>query len=103
MAKHSAAKLAAFHRTARIAAVNEPKVLPPRPAAQALAAIEQSNEQSTGHKDDFSAERESSEANATEQDVLWRRRPDSNRRIEVLQTSALTTWLRRHFRRDRVL
>ena len=25
----------------------------------------------------------------------WRRRADSNRRIEVLQTSALTTWLRR--------
>ena len=25
----------------------------------------------------------------------WRRRPDSNWRIEVLQTSALTTWLRR--------
>ena len=26
---------------------------------------------------------------------MWRRRADSNRRIEVLQTSALTTWLRR--------
>ncbi len=26
---------------------------------------------------------------------FWRRRADSNRRIEVLQTSALTTWLRR--------
>jgi hypothetical protein len=25
----------------------------------------------------------------------WRRRPDLNRRVEVLQTSALTTWLRR--------
>ena len=25
----------------------------------------------------------------------WRRRPESNRGIEVLQTSALTTWLRR--------
>ncbi len=28
----------------------------------------------------------------------WRRRPESNRRIEVLQTSALATWLRRHQR-----
>ena len=27
--------------------------------------------------------------------VGWRRRPESNRRIEVLQTSALATWLRR--------
>ena len=26
---------------------------------------------------------------------IWRRRADSNRRIEVLQTSALATWLRR--------
>src|SRR5438093_13638473 len=26
---------------------------------------------------------------------VWRRRPDLNRRVEVLQTSALTTWLRR--------
>ncbi len=26
----------------------------------------------------------------------WRRRADSNRRIKVLQTSALATWLRRH-------
>lgn len=25
----------------------------------------------------------------------WRRRADSNRRIEVLQTSPLTTWVRR--------
>ena len=31
----------------------------------------------------------------------WRRRADSNRRIEVLQTSALTTWLRRRCRCDR--
>src|SRR5574337_144129 len=28
----------------------------------------------------------------------WRRRADSNRRIKVLQTSALATWLRRHER-----
>src|SRR3989442_1166297 len=27
--------------------------------------------------------------------LCWRRRPDLNRRVEVLQTSALTTWLRR--------
>src|SRR5437867_5299984 len=27
--------------------------------------------------------------------LSWRRRPDLNRRVEVLQTSALTTWLRR--------
>ena len=26
---------------------------------------------------------------------IWRRRADSNRRIELLQSSALTTWLRR--------
>ncbi len=25
----------------------------------------------------------------------WRRRPESNRRIAILQTAALTTWLRR--------
>ena len=30
----------------------------------------------------------------------WRRRADSNRRIEVLQTSALTAWLRRPDFRD---
>ena len=29
---------------------------------------------------------------------VWRRRADSNRRIEVLQTSALATWLRRQLR-----
>ena len=29
------------------------------------------------------------------EELDWRRRADSNRRIEVLQTSALTTWLRR--------
>ena len=32
---------------------------------------------------------------ATKRGKIWRRRADSNRRIEVLQTSALTTWLRR--------
>ena len=32
---------------------------------------------------------------ATGEESTWRRRADSNRRIEVLQTSALTTWLRR--------
>jgi hypothetical protein len=28
-------------------------------------------------------------------ELRWRRRADSNRRIEVLQTSALTAWPRR--------
>lgn len=28
--------------------------------------------------------------------IAWRRRPDSNRRIKVLQTSPLATWVRRH-------
>ncbi len=28
-------------------------------------------------------------------EIIWRRRADSNRRIRVLQTPALTTWLRR--------
>ena len=32
--------------------------------------------------------------------MIWRRRADSNRRIEVLQTSALTAWLRRPDFRD---
>ena len=30
------------------------------------------------------------------EEFFWRRRADSNRRIELLQSSALTTWLRRH-------
>ncbi len=29
---------------------------------------------------------------------LQRRRPDSNRRITVLQTGPLATWVRRHFK-----
>ena len=50
-------------------------------------------QQKAGHTHNGGMEREN--IRVGEGEKFWRRRADSNRRIEVLQTSALTTWLRR--------
>ncbi len=60
-------------------------ISPSRPACLAAIPIAAKTDTRTGH----------AVSGASGQDKWRRRRADSNRRIEVLQTSALATWLRR--------
>jgi hypothetical protein len=70
----------------------EPTRIAPADFKSAASACSATPASSRGYSSAFGMERQVVSQNLG---IKWRRRPDSNRCIGVLQTPALTTWLRR--------